>query len=50
MSLCIIIGVGIGCWALLSIVSSERYRLQQQVEAERHANERSLEQAENAEA
>ena len=51
MSLCILGGVAVGCWAMLSIVSGEYYRQKQQIEAEKEeALRKARLEAENADA
>lgn len=47
MSLCIFIGVAMGCWALLSVVSGERFRQQQEIDAAKKAREKALAEAES---
>jgi hypothetical protein len=42
MSLCILIGIAVGCWALLSVVSGECLRQREAAEAEVRARELAL--------
>lgn len=49
MSIWVVGGVAMGCWAMLSILSGERYRQKLEIEAAKKAQERALLEAQAAE-
>ncbi len=46
MSVCVVAGMAVGIWALLSVLSGERYRQQQELEAMRKTVRKAVEQDE----